>query len=151
MSTFFEDMITEALSKVREKSIDIFTFAFYHDHESACVSICIDTEESSVKTIKSSNEFSRIYFYENLIKGDLDSLGLFNFQTGRSFSLGDYAYCNIIYKSLPAEYMSSNKMYLEMIQAINLNKENILKCSSKPENVFYCCSSENNEVEYIWQ
>jgi hypothetical protein len=151
MSTFFDDMVKEALALVIEKNINIYTFAYYHDHESSCISICIDTEENSNKLVKSSNEFTKKHFYKNLEDEDLDSLKLFCFNSGRSFSLGDYTYRNIVYKKIPEEYKLSKKIYLEMIKAINSNKEEILKFSDKPDNIFFSCSSEDNEVEYIWQ
>jgi hypothetical protein len=151
MGTFFDDMVKEALALVIEKNINIYTFAYYHDHESSCIGIGIDTEENSNKLVKSSNEFTKKYFYRYLEDEDLNSLKSFCFNAGRSFYLGDYTYRNIVYKKIPEEYKSSKKMYLEMIKAINSNKEDILKFSDKPENIFFSCSSEDNEVEYIWQ
>ncbi len=149
MKKFFDDMIDESLRKFnKEKSI--YTFAFYHDHESDAVSICIDTEDNSMKKVSESNENTKKYFYSFLEQGDMDSLKLWNFQTGRNFSLGDFSLVNIVYKNIEKELISPS-IYLEMIKSIERNKSKILKYSKNPEKVFFYCSSESNEVQYIWQ
>jgi len=147
----FDEMIEEALKICEQKNINIYTFCFYHDHESKAFSICIDTEEKSKITILQSNEFTKKYFHEELKTGNLEGLKNWCFQHGRSFSLGDFRYCNIVYKKIGTNSEIVKENYIEMINSIEKYKEKIKNYSINPDNIFFACSSENNEVEYIWQ
>lgn len=40
VAELFADVIDRALDQIREKQLPVFTFAFYHDHESHAVSVC---------------------------------------------------------------------------------------------------------------
>lgn len=150
LNSILDEMINESLQIIKKENASIYTFAFYHDHETEAISICIDTEENSNKQITSSNDYSKKYFQENLKNGDMKSLQLWNFNTGRNFSLGDFSYVNIVYKKLDKRFITPD-MYLNMIKSIERNKSKILTYSQSSKKVVFCCSSENNEVEYIWQ
>ncbi len=90
-----EDIIKEALLVVEKQKIDIFTFCLYHDHESRAIAVCIDTKENSKRFLVESNAWKKKYFYEKLTEENIEELKLWNFESGRSFSLGDYSYKNI--------------------------------------------------------
>ena len=55
LDSLFDDVLTRAIAEVRASGIDVYTFAFYHDHESAAVSVCADTERSSVRFVVGQN------------------------------------------------------------------------------------------------
>jgi hypothetical protein len=56
---FFEDVLTRAIAGVRAKKIPVYTFAFYHDHESAAVSVCVNTKSNSARVVASANALPR--------------------------------------------------------------------------------------------
>ncbi|QQS06927.1 MAG: hypothetical protein IPK50_08525 [Fibrobacterota bacterium] len=152
MNSVFDEMIQEALQMIADAKAEIYTLAFYHDHESSEISVCIDTEEQSSRTILESNKFTRKYFQKTLAEGDAEGLKLWNFQAGRSFSLGNFEYVSVSARPVPSEYEDgSSNLYLEMIRAIERNKSSILQHTHAPEQVMFCCSSADAEVQYIWQ
>ena len=55
-----DDVLSRAIPKVRAAAIDVFTFAFYHDHESSAVSVCVDTEASSARLVLSQRLVGRL-------------------------------------------------------------------------------------------
>src|SRR5688572_5315823 len=91
----FDDVLARAITEVRARGIDVFTFAFHHDHESAAVSICVDSEASSARSVLSENAFSFRYFADAVAKGDLRTASLFKANVGRSLSLGDFEMVNV--------------------------------------------------------
>jgi len=145
-----DKMVSDSLKSISDKSTSIYTFAFYHDHESDAISICIDTEDNSEKEVISSNKYTQKYFKDILKNNDIDSLKLWNINTGRNFSLGNFTFVNVVYVKLEKIYFTKS-LYLSMINCIERNKKNILAHSKYPQKVVFCCSSEKNEVEYIWQ
>lgn len=90
----FKKIIFEGLKKAQIRSVDIFTFALYHDHESHVVTVCIDTIESSKRSVLSSNNFSKQQFLKAIVNGNVESAKLWNANGGRSFSLGDFSIVN---------------------------------------------------------
>lgn len=62
MKEDFKKLIYEGLRKAKSRNLDIFTIALYHDHESHVATVCIDTIESSKRSVMSSNEFTKKYF-----------------------------------------------------------------------------------------
>ena len=49
--------------------IPVFTFAFYHDHESGAVSVCVDTKENSAKLVLSMNNYNMRHFFKAVAGG----------------------------------------------------------------------------------
>ncbi len=150
MDILCDELINETLNILTTKQISIYTFAFYHDHESDAISICIDTESNSEKVVNSSNEFTLKYFHDELSNQNLDSLKLWNINSGRNLSLGDFQYANIVYKNIDKRFINSD-MYLSMINSIERNKSRIVSYSKCPDKIVFCCSSADNEVAYIWK
>src|SRR4051812_44654210 len=91
----FDDVLSRAIPEVRAAGIDVFTFSFYHDHESAAVSICVDTEASSIRLVRSQNASSIRHFADAVSRGDLRKAALFKANVGRSLSLGDFEMVNV--------------------------------------------------------
>jgi len=42
----------------------VYTFALYHDHESAAVSVCVDTEANSRRVVAHTNRYNMKHFTE---------------------------------------------------------------------------------------
>src|SRR3712207_5236771 len=91
----FAEVLSNAIEEVRERRTPVYTFALYHDHESAAVSVCVDTEENSLRPVAKSNAYGIKHFAKAVAAGDLKSAALWNANTGRSLSLGDFALVNV--------------------------------------------------------
>src|SRR5258708_2523137 len=94
-AALFAEVLSNAIDEVRERGTPMYTFAFYHDHESAAVSVCVDTEENSRRSVAKSNAYGIKHFAQAIAAGDLKSAALWNANTGRSLSLGDFALVNV--------------------------------------------------------
>jgi hypothetical protein len=145
----FEDVLSRAISEVRGRGIDVFTFAFYHDHESAAVSVCVDTEASSAKLVLSQNAFSMRYFADAVAKGDLRKAALFQANPGRSLSLGDFEMVNVARTDLNG-IQADDAFYLSMIRSLRRRESEIIPLSQDPHRLLFCASSANSEVGYVW-
>ena len=99
--SLFDRVLAEAIAVVRREHVRVFTFAFYHDHESHAISVCVDTEESSKRLVASSNAYNQKYFWPAIEKGDLEDAALWTANIGRSLSLGDFAFVNLARTDLP--------------------------------------------------
>jgi hypothetical protein len=152
MSAFQETLaeaLTEALAVVRESKITIFTIAFYHDHESRAISVCVDTEENSHLVAASSNRYFSKYFWRALEVGDLGELRSSNANVGRSFSLGDFKLVNAGRRDLPKGKIPKD-LYLDMIRVLRSKEEEIVALSVSRERLIFCCSGPNAEVDFWW-
>ncbi|MBN1478486.1 hypothetical protein JXA47_17165 [Candidatus Sumerlaeota bacterium] len=67
---FHDGVVKAALEELRADPIPLHTFALYHDHESAAVSVCADIRESSTKGVHSQNRFMMKYFPEHIREGE---------------------------------------------------------------------------------
>jgi hypothetical protein len=142
-------VLTKAIEEVRRSGIDVFTFAFYHDHESGAVSICADTETRSRQSVRSHNAFVIKYFIEALNHGDLKKMALFNANTGRSLSLGDFELVNVARTRL-GRVRPDEAFYMAMIRTLRATEPEILELSSDPQRVLFCASSADAEVGFTW-
>src|SRR5260221_2022452 len=95
LERLFDDVLSRAILEIRSSGIDLFTFAFYHDHESAAVSICADTKASSARSVRSENAFFMEHFAAAVAGGDLRKAELFKANVGRSLSLGAFEIVNV--------------------------------------------------------
>lgn len=143
------DVLSQAIAEVRESGLDVYTFAFYHDHESAAVSVCVDTEESSARLVLSQNAFNAKHFVRAVAEGDLQRAALFQVNTGRSLSLGDFALVNIARTDLE-RIRSDDRFYLSMIRTLRSRESEILQLTSAPQRLLFCSSSADDEVGYLW-
>ena len=90
-AALFDEVLSNAIDELRECGTRVYTFAFYHDHESAAVSVCVDTEANSRRFVAKSNAYRIRHFAKAVSAGNLKSAALWNANTGRSLSLGDFA------------------------------------------------------------
>jgi hypothetical protein len=144
-----DKVLREAIAAVRSKGVRVYTFAFYHDHESRAVSVCVDTEESSKRLVASSNAFSQEYFWSAISDSDLKAAGLWNANTGGSLSLGDFALVNLARTDLPRGRITA-ELYLEMIRATRAMEPEIVALATSPESLLFCTSGANDEVAFTW-
>lgn len=76
MSTIATSVLTEAISELRQKRLDVYTFALYFDHESKVISVCADTAFNSAATVRGINTYNRKYFDPAVASGDLKAASL---------------------------------------------------------------------------
>lgn len=150
MDQEFEALIDQALTIATEIGIDIYTFAFYHDHESKSVSICLDTELNSIAQVKRQNKYNAKYFNLSIQQGDLKKAALWQANPGRNLSLGDFTAVNIVEKHLPEDYVIDANLYLSMIKAVNAKINVIQALCGEKEKLVCCCSTAEEEVGLIW-
>lgn len=150
MKEKFKKVIYEGLRKAKARDLNIYTFALYHDHESHVATVCIDTAESSSKAVRSGNKFTRQQFFSAINDGDFQSAALWTVNSGRSFSLGDFALVNASEIDVPRN-PDIPSFYLDMVGAIEEMRDLIELHSSHGNNLIFCCSTENQEVGLIWQ
>ena len=92
---FFHAILRAAIDEIKSRNISVYTFAFYHDHPARAVSVCVDTKESSQRSVQESNTVSLEYFLEALADGDLKEASQWPANGGRSLTLGDFALVNV--------------------------------------------------------
>ena len=145
----FDDVLSRAIPEVRGRGIDVFTFAFYHDHESAAISVCVDTEASSARLVLSQNAFSMRYFADAVAKGDLSQAALFQANVGRSLSLGDFEMVNVARTDLNG-IRPDDGFYLSMIRSLRRREKEIVPLARDAQRLLFCASSADSEVGYVW-
>jgi hypothetical protein len=145
----FDDVLARAIADVRDRGVDVYTFAFYHDHESEAVSICVDTEANSARSVLSENAFSNKYFRKAIAKGDLAEAALWKANVGRSLSLGDFELVNVARTKLGRVRVNEG-FYLSMIRTLRSREGDIVGFASDPRRLLFCASSADDEVGYLW-
>ena len=148
-SAFFAHVLNTALAEVAARGVPIYTFSFYHDHEGAAVSVCIDTEESSKQAVASMNRYYARHFSEAVADGDLDAASLWQANVGRSLSLGDFALVNLARTSLNGISVNA-AFYVAMVQSLLAVQTKVAALAPKPELLILTCSGANEEVAYVW-
>lgn len=144
-----DSVLQSALSEVRQKSIPVYTFALYHDHESNAVSVCVDTEENSSKSVASMNRYNMKYFMKAIDEKDLKAASLWQANIGRSLSLGDFALVNLARTDL-GKTKAVAAFYLSMVEALIRVQGEVIALSPNPERLVFACSGPNEEVAYVW-
>lgn len=144
-----DQVLAEAISVLRHEQVRIFTFAFYHDHESRAVGVCADTEESSKRLVSSSNAYGQKHFWPAIDEGDLKAAGLWNANVGRSLSLGDFAFVNLARTDLPRGKITKD-LYVEMVRAIRMREDEIVSLAVARETLLFCASGPDDEVALTW-
>src|SRR4051812_13449570 len=150
LDSFLSDVISRAIAGIRKARLPLYTFAFYHDHESAAVSVCADTAESSARLVASSNEFNSKYFVEAVSNGDLKEIAMWNANHGRSLSLGDFAMVNVARTDFEEGVKTGKDFYLAMIRAVIARESEIVALAKQPEHLIFCCSGPKDEVAFVW-
>jgi hypothetical protein len=150
LAKFLSDVIKAALKDIREDPFPIYTFAFYHDHESGMVSVCVDTKESSAQHVRTGNRQFMDYFAQHIQRGSLQEASLFQANVGRNLSLGDFAAVNVAETDLDEDIVTDESFYIEMARAVIAHQKEILEFAPHPDEVVFCCSSTDSEVGLIW-
>jgi hypothetical protein len=148
-SDLFQSVIDVALSEVQAAGVAVFTFALYHDHESAAISVCVDTEESSLRSVQATNRFNMKYFIRAVEAGDLKGAELWQSNIGRSLALGDFHMVNVARRSL-GNIPVGDQFHLKMVQTLVANQSRVASLSPNPERLILACSGADDEVAYVW-
>ena len=147
-STVFAEVLDAALAKLRAKAVPVFTFAFYHDHESAVVSVCVDTAENSGRKVAAVNKYNIRHFQKAVSEGDLNSASLWQANIGRNLSLGDMALVNL---AKPTWRGRSGWPVLPFNGAGSDGRaEPGGMLAPEPERLIFSCSGPESEVAYVW-
>lgn len=141
-------MVDRALAEVRSRSIRIYTFAFYHDHESAAVSVCVDTRDNSERVVRGINAYNSRHFRKAVDAGDFKMAALWQANTGRSLSLGDFTAVNLARTEMPEDL--SGPDYGAMVRAVVVRHEEIRAQSLDPSLTLLACSGPEEEVALVW-
>jgi hypothetical protein len=149
MKEDFKKLIYEGLRKAKSRNLDIYTIALYHNHESHVATICIDTIESSKRSVISSNAYWKKYFFKAIQEGDIESAGRRKANGGRSFELGDFALINASEIDVPPKVVQPD-FYVNMVYALEEMRDLITLQSSHGPSLLFCCSTENLEVGLVW-
>ena len=149
LQSLFFGVLDEAIGELKREKVPVYTFAFYHDHESAAVSVCADTNESSARCVHSSNRYGMKYFAEAIRKGDLEAAGRWQANVGRSLSLGDFARVNLARRDLGRAKVTA-KFHLTMIQCVVERQARIVKLAPEPLDLLFTCSTADDEVGVVW-
>lgn len=145
----FDMVIDKALNILFDKKADIFSFAICYSHEDHAVEVCADTADNSRRSVRASNAFRTAQFFAAVERGDLDSAGSWNCNTGRSFSPGDFQYKMLGWEPIKAPNDSA-PFYRAMVQALIRNSHRIAALTRNPEQLVLCCSTKNSEIGLFW-
>jgi hypothetical protein len=148
--SFLKAALKAAIVQLRADPVPIHTFAFYHDHESGAVSVCVDTKESSREHLNRSNRWSMKHFAQHIQAGSWEDASLFQANVGRSLSLGDFARVNLARTRVPPSTVIDGAFYLAMARTVIARQQDILSLAPDPEDVLFCCSGAGAEVGMVW-
>lgn len=147
MQKLIAEVIENGIAQCSRLNLSIYTFALYYDHESAAVSVCVDTRANSQKTVRQINRHSYQYFQKHVAACDLSAAGLWCANTGRSLSLGDFVLVNAGRQEVESD---NPEIYLAMVKGLLAAQARIMALAESPEELLLCCSGPNDEVEYWW-
>lgn len=150
MHRFLEDVLLAALAELRSDPIDLYTIAFYHDHESRAVSICADTKSKSLQTVRAGNAWSMKHFARHIDDGNLEDAAMFQANPGRSLSLGDFAKVNLARTDIPRDVTIDDQFYLGMVKTMIRHQRAILAMAAVKEELLFYCSTDVSEVGLVW-
>jgi hypothetical protein len=142
-------VLDRALAEVQSQSLPVYTFALYHDHESGAISVCVDTEDNSSRSVASSNRFNMKYFMKAIADKDLNAASLWQANVGRSLSLGDFALVNAARTPL-GDVEPDQAFYLAMVESLVAIQRRVAAFSPSPERLVFACSGAEAEVAYVW-
>ncbi|KJE34736.1 hypothetical protein UF64_13585 [Thalassospira sp. HJ] len=149
--SLFNQMIKQSVRIAKSKNIKIYTFAFYYSHEDSAISVCIDDFQNSQKTLLKTKKWSADQFLRCYRAGDIEAAGLFGrgAVAGRSLSLGDFVLWNLAWNPI-AKPKNYKNFALAIIRAVERNFDEIASEAVQGENLVFCCSGKDDEVQYIW-
>jgi hypothetical protein len=149
MNKIASTVISATLNEAKSRCISIYTFALYYDHESSAISVCIDTIENSKRSVRGQNIRNNEYFFDYVAQGDLESAARWKSNIERNTEVGDFAYINLQRQEL-ASKRSGRKFFIGLLETLISYQEAIAELATNKENLVFCCSGPNYEVEYIW-
>lgn len=149
LARLVNEILGQAIARVRNEAVPIYTFALYHDHESAALSVCIDTEENSRRCVAQMNRYAKKHFADALTRGNLGAAALWRANVGRSLSLGDFALVNMARRDL-GPLRDQDDFYLTLVRSLALVESPVLALSPDPERTLFCCSGADDETQYVW-
>jgi len=144
-----QQCLRAALTELRTRAVDPYTFAVYFDHEGAMLSICVDSELNSRRQVQSQREYSRKHFERVLRSGDAGELALWQTNIGRNLSLGDFELVNLARCDAGVPEIKSEHV-LEVVHAVEAVRGEVLSLTSAPSDLVFCCSTEEDEVGLVW-
>lgn len=145
-----DEILERAIARARDEAVPIYTFALYHDHESAALSVCIDTEESSRRCVARMNRYSKRHFADTLTRGNLAAAELWQANIGRSLSLGSFALVDVARRDLGPIRDDDVDFYVTLVRSLTHAESLVLALSPEPERTLFCCSGAVDEVQYVW-
>ena len=148
-SNLFAEVLEKAISEVKARQIPVFTFAFYHDHESAAVSVCVDTEENSNRFVVDQNRYNMGYFLPAVANGELTTASLWQANVGRSLSLGDFHLVNVARTEFGGGEVDEH-FYVGMVRALVAVQDRVAQLSPHPERLVFVCSGADDEAGLVW-
>ena len=148
-AALFADVLSNAIGDVRDRGTPVYTFAVYHDHESAAVSVCVDTEANSLRFVTESNAYGIKRFAKAVAAGDLRAAVVWSTNVGRSLPLGDFALVNVARANLNG-ITPGEGFHLAMVRALWERQRQVADLSPAPEQLLFCCSGAKVEVEHMW-
>jgi len=146
---FLGSVVDMGLALAKHQRVDIYTVAFYLDHESHAVSLCIDTLESSTTFVRRGNAKAREFFVQALERGDIQSASRRWANAGRSLSLGDFAVVNAGREDL-GHIPQDSSLILDMVRVLESRRNMIAGLSTRPSEVLLASSTLHAEVGLVW-
>lgn len=146
---FFSSVLNDAIAQLRAAPVAVFTFAFYHDHESGAVSVCVDTEPNSAQRVRSTNDYSAEHFRAAVAEGDLAAASLWQANVGRNLSLGDFVKVNLARTKFDRRKVGG-EFHLSMVRALLAVEGQVAALAPDPARLLFACSGPDDEVAYVW-
>ena len=146
----FDRVIDKALNTLFSKKVDVYTFAFYYDHEGHAVEILADTKTNSDKQVYKSHRFASREFVKAIQAKDLEKAARWGSSNDRNYSLGDFHFKGLAREPVKAPNNSA-PFFLAMLNAIRRNSKKIAALSSQPQRLVYLCSSRESEIGFVWR
>ena len=147
--TLLDDVVDRALAEVRQRGLQVYTVALYHDHESDAVSVCVDTALNSRRVVDGINSYNLPHFLQAVAYGDLEHAALWQANIGRSLSLGDFTAVNLARTDLSG-VRADEGFYLSMVQALVARHDDIHALAADPSATVLACSGPEEEVALVW-
>jgi hypothetical protein len=149
LSALIDEVLTDAIAESAAKKVPVYTFSLYFDHESAAISVCIDTRENSDRVAASINTYNTRHFHRSIADGDLAMAALWQAIVGRSLSIGDFTVVNSARREVEGIELNET-LFLHMVRGLVARERDVLALAPSPESVVFACSGVNNEVAYVW-
>ena len=149
MNSNVASVLENAIAALREKRMDVYTFALYFDHESPALSVCADTAANSQMTVQQSNAYNRKYFETAVLSGDLQAASMWCANTARSLALGDFVVKNLARSTVKGTEIDA-EFYRGMLRALLNVEDEVATLTTNRTSLLLCCSGPLDEAEFYW-